>query len=84
MSGYMPLADTLAAERSDANQLTPVFQAHGRNDGVIALSRATATRDQLQGLAQPVEWHEYPMEHSVCREEVQHLQSFLLKVLAPS
>jgi phospholipase/carboxylesterase len=82
MSGYMPLADTLEAERSDANRLTPVFQAHGRSDGVINISRATATRDQLQSLGQPLEWHDYPMEHSVCMEEVQAIQSFLRKVLA--
>ena len=82
MSGYMPLADTLAAECSAANASTPVFQAHGRSDGVIALPRATATRDQLLALGQPLEWHDYPMEHSVCMEEVQHLQAFLRRVLA--
>ena len=82
MSGYMPLADTLAAERSAANASTPVFQAHGRSDGVIALPRATATRDQLLALGQPLEWHDYPMEHSVCMEEVQHLQAFLRRALA--
>ncbi len=82
MSGYLPLADTLAAERSPANADTPVFQAHGRSDGVIALPRAAATRDQLLALGQPLEWHDYPMEHSVCMEEVQHLQAFLRRVLA--
>ena len=82
MSGYMPLADTLAAECSAANASTPVFQAHGRSDGVIALPRATATRDQLLALGQPLEWHDYPMEHSVCMEEVQHLQAFLRRALA--
>ncbi len=82
MSGYMPLADTLAAERAQANASTPVFQAHGRSDGVIALPRATATRDQLLALGQPLEWHDYPMEHSVCMEEVQAIQAFLRRVLA--
>ena len=84
LSGYLPLADTTAAERAAANQDTPVFQAHGRADGVINISRATATRDQLLALKQPVEWHDYPMEHSVCMEEVQHLQQWLLRVLKPS
>jgi phospholipase/carboxylesterase len=83
LSGYMPLADTTAAERRDANALTPVFQAHGRSDGVIPLARATATRDQLQSLNQPVQWHDYPMEHSVCMEEVQALNKWLLQVLSP-
>ena len=82
LSGYMPLADTTAAERHSANRDTPVFMAHGRNDGVVAMARGTAGRDLLQGLGQPLEWHDYPMEHSVCIEEVQALQHWLLRVLA--
>jgi phospholipase/carboxylesterase len=84
MSGYLPLADTSAAERKDANALTPVFLAHGRSDGVVALARGTAGRDLLQQQGQPLEWHDYPMQHSVCMEEVQDLQRWLLKVLAPA
>ena len=61
---------------------TPVFLAHGRSDGVVPLARGTGSRDALQQLGQPVEWHDYPMEHSVCMEEVQALQAWLLKVLA--
>jgi phospholipase/carboxylesterase len=84
MSGYLPLADTTAAERKDANALTPVFLAHGRSDGVVAMARGTAGRDLLQQQGQPLEWHDYPMQHSVCMEEVQDLQRWLLKVLAPA
>ena len=83
LSGYMPLADTLAAERHTANSATPVFLAHGRSDGVVSLARGTAARDQLQALGQPLQWHDYPMQHSVCIEEVQALQQWLLKVLGP-
>jgi phospholipase/carboxylesterase len=83
LSGYLPLSETTAAERRDANALTPVFLAHGRNDGVVNMARGAAGRDLLQGLGQPLEWHDYPMEHSVCMEEVQALQQWLLKVLRP-
>lgn len=81
MSGYMPLADEFAAERHAANVNTPIFQAHGQRDGVINISRATSTRDQLLGLGQDVEWHDYPMEHSVCMEEVQAIQAFIRRAL---
>ena len=81
MSGYVPLAGQLAAERHQANRATPVFLAHGRNDGVVALARGIAARDQLQAQGQPVQWQDYPMEHSVCIEEVQALQQWLLRVL---
>ena len=84
LSGYLPLADRLAAERHAANQATPLFLAHGRSDGVVPLARGSAARDQLQAQGQTVEWHDYPMQHSVCMEEVQHLQQWLLKVLQPA
>lgn len=84
LSGYLPLAASTALERHDANALTPMFLAHGRNDGMVPLARGVAARDLLQGLGQPIEWHDYPMEHSVCMEEVQALQKWLLKVLLPA
>ena len=82
LSGYIPLAATTDAERHEANAGTPVFLAHGRNDAMVPLARGAAGRDLLQSLGQPVEWHDYPMEHSVCMEEIQALQQWLLRVLA--
>ena len=82
LSGYLPLAEKTAAEGSAANQDVPIFLAHGVRDGVVALPRAVATRDALTALGYPVEWHEYPMEHSVCPQEVADLQQWLLRVLA--
>jgi phospholipase/carboxylesterase len=82
LSGYLPLADKTAAERTAANQATPIFLAHGRFDPMIALPRAAASRDALRALGYTVSWHEYPMEHSVCLPEIQDLQNFLLQVLA--
>jgi phospholipase/carboxylesterase len=82
MSGYLPLASTTAAERSAANAGVPIFQAHGRSDPVIALDRAIASRDALVALGYPVEWHDYPMPHSVCAPEIVDMNRWLLKVLA--
>jgi phospholipase/carboxylesterase len=82
MSGYLPLAASTPAERHAANADTPVFLAHGRSDGVVPLARGAEARDQLKSLGHPVEWHDYPMEHSVCMEEVVALNQWLLRVLA--
>jgi phospholipase/carboxylesterase len=82
MSGYLPLAATTAAERSDANRDVPIFLAHGRTDPVVPYARGIATRDALVELGHAVEWHEYPMQHSVCQEEIDDVQDWLLKVLA--
>ena len=82
MSGYLPLAATTAAERSDANRDVPIFLGHGRMDPVVPFARGTATRDALVELGHPVEWHDYPMQHSVSQEEIADVQAWLLKVLA--
>jgi phospholipase/carboxylesterase len=82
LSGYLPLAALTEAERHAANADTPVFLAHGRSDPVIQLPRATASRDALIELGHPVEWHEYPMGHSVCAPEIVDLNEWLLKALA--
>jgi phospholipase/carboxylesterase len=82
LSGYLPLADKISAERHSANQSTPIFMAHGRQDPVVTLQRAEASRIALTRLGYAVEWHDYPMEHSVCLEEIRDLRAWLLKVLA--
>lgn len=81
LSGYLPLAASTALERSAANQDVPIFLAHGRVDPVIVIERGTASRDALQALGYRVQWHEYPMPHSVCAQEVADLNTWLLGVL---
>ena len=84
LSGYLPLAEMTAAERSDANALTPIFLAHGLQDGVVVPQRGTESRDALRRLGYDVEWHDYPMAHSVSMEEIRDLERWLVKVLAPA
>ena len=81
MSGYLPLAANTAAERHAANADVPLFLAHGQRDGVIGLDRAVASRDALAQLGYRIEWHEYPMEHSVCMDEVEAINAWLRRVL---
>jgi len=59
----------------------PIFMAHGRFDDVIPLQRAQASREALEKMGYPVEWHEYPMPHSVCAEEIADISAFLSKVI---
>lgn len=82
LSGYLPLAALTEAERHPAHHDLPIFMAHGRSDGVIPIDRASASRDALRSLGYPVEWHEYPMQHSVCAQEIADLNRWLLRVLA--
>ncbi len=82
MSGYLPLAASTATERSAANRDVPLFLAHGTQDPVVPLARGVASRDALAALGYPIEWHDYPMPHSVCAEEIDDLTRWLLRVLA--
>ena len=81
LSGYLPMSETTAEQRSAGNRNTPVFLAHGRLDPVVVLERGVAARDTLHTLGQRVAWHEYDMEHSVCAQEIADLNRWLLDVL---
>jgi phospholipase/carboxylesterase len=81
LSTYLPLVDTLNAEKASSNQATPIFMAHGRFDEIIPLPRALASRDLLQQMSYRVDWHEYPMPHSVCIEEIGDVAAYLRSVL---
>ncbi|MBI5720578.1 MAG: dienelactone hydrolase family protein [Burkholderiales bacterium] len=81
MSGYLPIAHTTAAERHAVNADVPVLLAHGTRDPVVAAARGQAAREALVACGHRVQWHDYPMEHSVCMEEVQEVQRFLRRVL---
>jgi phospholipase/carboxylesterase len=81
LSTFLPLADRLAAEAHPANAALPVFMAHGRFDPIVPIALGEASRDALSGHGYAVEWHSYPMPHSVSADEVAELRRFLLSVL---
>ncbi len=82
LSGYLPLADKLPAERSDANFSTPIFMAHGRVDPVVQIARAETSRDFLKSLDYSVEWKDYSMPHSVCEEEIDDIGHIITRWLS--
>ncbi len=81
LSGYLPLADSLAAEHSASNRDIPIFMAHGNADPMIVIARAEASRDLLLRLGYPVQWHSYPMQHSLHPSEIQDIGHFLRSVV---
>jgi len=82
LSGYLPLAPKTAAEHTPQSLATPIFMAHGRQDGVVPIVRAEASREVVTALGYQVEWHAYPMQHTLCQEEVDDISKWLKKVLA--
>ena len=75
------LAATLEVERSAANLDLPLFLAHGLQDEMIGIERALRSRDALEALGYAVEYHEYPMGHAVCPEEVAAIAAWLVRTL---
>lgn len=81
LSTYLPLADTLAAERSGANAEVPVLMAHGELDPLVGVDRAIASRNTLQRLGYEIEWRTYPMPHAVCPDEIRDIADWLARVV---
>ncbi len=81
MSMHLPVIPALAPSLSPANKRVPVLMAHGQTDPVIPVSSAIETRQALTALGYTVDWHEYPMPHAVCAEEIEDIRAWLFKVL---
>ena len=81
LSCYLPASQTLAAEAHQANSTTSIFMAHGSLDNIIPMALAVASRRQLHESGYAVTWHEYPMAHSVCKEEIADIGEWLKRVL---
>jgi phospholipase/carboxylesterase len=77
LSAYLPLARELEAERAPANQSTPIFMAHGSQDPVVPCPLGDESRQMLAAAGYPVEWHVYPMPHSLCQPEVEDLRRWV-------
>lgn len=77
LSAYLPTTEQLKTERSAANNDTPIFMAHGIIDPVIAIETGKAAFNALSAMEYSIEWHDYPMEHSLCIEEIEHISVFM-------
>ena len=82
LSTYLPLADRLADERSEANRDTPLFMAHGSGDNVVPFQAGEVSFQRLAALGQPGEFHRYPMMHAVHPQEIADIGAWLGRVLA--
>jgi phospholipase/carboxylesterase len=79
LSAYLPLAHAIAEQASPAGRATSVFLAHGTQDPLISVARARTARDRLAALGCPLEYHEYPVGHTVSDEEVRDLAAWLAR-----
>jgi len=81
LSCYLPCESSFLAQRAAANDATPILVAHGRADPVVPMALGIKARDFLKTRGYSLEWHDYPMPHSVCPAEIADIRAFLLRVL---
>ena len=81
LSTYLPLAQDFAKLRNGANLRTPIYMAHGTQDPVVPFALADESRQLLAGAGYNLEWHAYPMPHSLCPQEVADLRAWLRRTL---
>jgi len=79
LSTYIPLPGDIDA--SVGSRDLPVFMAHGSHDPMLPMQWGRASADKLIEAGFSVEWHDYPMAHAVCPQEIDDIQRWLLSVL---
>lgn len=80
LSSYLPLAKQLPLQPANESS-PPIFMAHGQFDTVVSINAGMTSKDSLQKLGYQVLWKEYPMEHSVCGQEIADISHWLQKII---
>ncbi len=88
LSSYLPLDATLDVEVFDnpaaQSRELPIFMAHGTFDPVLPMALGEHSNALVTAAGYRVEWHDYPMAHAVCAEEIADIRHWLLSVYAGS
>jgi len=77
LSTYLPL--TGEVEGSRGNRDLPVFMAHGTFDPMLPMQWGQVSAERLKEAGFTVEWHDYPMAHAVCPDEIRDIAAWLVK-----
>ena len=80
LSGYLPLAEKIEKEHCPKTKSSSIFMAHGINDPVVPFALGDNSHRKLESLGYSVEWHSYPMEHSVCQEEIVKIGQWITSI----
>lgn len=82
LSTYLPLRDDATDEKHEANKDVPIFMAHGLYDTVVRYEHGESSSQLLQQLGYAVDWNSYPMEHSLCAEEIIDISAWITRILS--
>ena len=79
LSTYLPLPNEVEGSAADRN--LPIFMAHGSFDPMLPMQWGRASAERLEDAGFTIEWHDYPMAHAVCPEEIRDIRQWLLNVM---
>jgi len=82
LSTYLPTTEQLKTEGAESNYKIPILMAHGTMDPVVHPSVAKQAFNHLTAMNYAISWHEYPMEHSLCLQEIQDISTFINHVFS--
>ena len=77
LSTYLPLPSEV--EGSTGSRDLPVFMAHGSFDPMLPMQWGQVSAEKLKEIGFTIEWHDYPMAHAVCAEEIRDIREWLIK-----
>lgn len=77
LSTYLPLAEQTLSQLSEAGKRSKLFMAHGSADPVVPFAAGQRSAERLRAAGVEIEWHQYPMPHSVCIEEIQDISAWM-------
>lgn len=80
LSTYLALPGEL--EHASVRKDLPIFMAHGSFDNVLPMQWGRDSADKLIAAGYAVDWHEYPMAHAVCPQEIAAISAWLSKIYA--
>ena len=78
LSTYVPIPSAL--EDSTGSRDTPVFMAHGTYDPMLPFQWGQLSAQKLTATGFTIEWHDYPMAHAVCPDEIRDIREWLIRV----
>lgn len=82
LSTYMCEPQSLASQKHDANQQTPILACHGLQDEVVPMGLGKLAFTTLQNNGFQASWKEYLMQHNVCLPEINDIAKFITKQLS--
>ncbi|ATX82679.1 phospholipase/carboxylesterase [Mariprofundus ferrinatatus] len=83
LSGYLLLPHEIEKLKPEAIS-TPIFMAHGIHDPVVSYTLGDNSRRKLAAAGCKIEWHSYPMQHSVCLDEIKQIGKWITTILRPA